>query len=129
MSQDPKEMPVLGDSPTAATLARRLSLLAGALRFPWAVSPASTGIDFMIAARPKEWTRIFAPSDSNFAKTFQIFEADIDWSRTLSDAEAKCSYLHALDRGGSYNAGIAGNELPLGETMNKDRIRAGKGKR
>lgn len=115
MSQDPKEMPVLGDSPTAATLARRLALLAGALRFPWAVSPASTGIDLMIAARPKEWKRIFAPSDSDFAKKFQIFEADIDWSRTLSDAEAKCRYVHAFDRGGSYAAGIAGLELPIGE--------------
>lgn len=115
MSQDPKEMPVLGDSPTAATLARRLALLAGALRFPWAVSPASTGIDLMIAARPKEWKRIFAPADSDFAKKFQIFEADIDWSRTLSDAEAKCRYVHAFDRGGSYAAGIAGLELPIGE--------------
>lgn len=117
MSQDPKEMPILGDSPAPAALARRLSLLAGALRFPWAVSPASTGIDLMIAARPKEWKRVFASSDAEFAKKFQIFEADIDWSRTLSDDEAKCRYVHAFDRGGSYAAGIAGLELPIGEPV------------
>lgn len=117
MNADPGEMPILSDNPTPATLARRLSLFASALRFPWMISPAATGVDLMIAARPKDWKREFSSSDPEFAKQFRVFEGDFDWSRKPTDAELSCRYLHAYDRGGSYAAGIAGLELPIGEPV------------
>ncbi len=117
MTRSAEEMPVLSGDPAPAVLARRLALFASALKFPWMISPAATGIDLMIAARPKDWKREFAPSDAEFAKQVRVFEGDFDWSRPPTEAEAKCGYLHAYDRGGSYAAGIAGLELPIGEPV------------
>ncbi|HEY5856332.1 MAG TPA: telomere-binding protein [Aldersonia sp.] len=110
------ELPIMAGDPAPATIARRLALFADALRFPWTISPAVTGIDLMKAARPKNWREEFAPADKD-APTSRItpFGGDIDWSRPVTADEAKCRYVHAYDRGGSYLAAIAGLELPVGD--------------
>ena len=116
LTDSAEEMPIVAGDPAPATIARRLALFAEALRFPWTISPAVTGIDLMKAARPKNWKDEFAPADKD-APTSLItpFGGDIDWSRPVTGAEAKCRYVHAYDRGGSYLAAIAGLELPVGE--------------
>lgn len=104
-----------------ATVARRLTLLADALRFPFKINPGVTAIDLMVATRPQgttveEWrTGALAPSTFEVPFTTNDVERDFNWTRTPTAEELRCRYVHAYDRGGSYPAAIAGLELPIGE--------------
>ena len=123
MGAGPDEMPILADQPTPAQIARRLQLLADALRFPWKINAGVTAVDLMLQTRTKKWSPqewkdvVFAPSTT--APPFGIgdVESDFDWSRPPTTEESQRRYLHAYDRGGSYVAGIAGLELPIGDPV------------
>jgi hypothetical protein len=114
------EMPILTDDPTPAQVARRLQLLADALRFPWKINAGVTAVDLMLQTRTKTWspqewkTVVFAPSTTSPPFGIGDVESDFDWSRPPTAEEGQRRYLHAYDRGGSYVAGIAGLELPIG---------------
>lgn len=120
MSTGPEEMPILADDPTPAQIARRLQLLADALRFPWKINAGVTAVDLMLQTRTKKWspqewkTVVFAPSTTTPPFGIGDVESDFDWSRPPTGDESQRRYLHAYDRGGSYVAGIAGLELPIG---------------
>lgn len=117
---DEDAMPIFADDPTAAQVARRLDLLAGALRFPWKISSSATALDLMLQARPKTWSPqdwknvVMAPSTTEAPFHIGDVEADFNWSREPTDEERAMKFMHAYDRGGSYVAGIAGTELPIG---------------
>jgi hypothetical protein len=111
------QLPVLADTPEPATLARRLALFAGALRAPWAMSAATTGIDLMVTLRAKDRERLFTPRDPVPPAQIANLEQDLDWSRAPGQAERELRYVHAYDRGGSYAAGIAGLELGMGDPV------------
>ena len=120
---DADEMPILADEPTPAQIARRLQLLADALRFPWKINAGVTAVDLMLQTKTKTWSPrdwrdvVFAPSTT--APPFGIgdVERDFDWSRPPTSEESERRYVHAYDRGGSYVAGIAGLELPIGNPV------------
>jgi hypothetical protein len=120
MGAGPDEMPILADEPTPAQIARRLQLLADALRFPWKINAGVTAVDLMLQTRTKKWSPqewkevVFAPSTTSPPFGIGDVESDFDWSRTPTTEEGQCRYVHAYDRGGSYVAGIAGLELPIG---------------
>ena len=66
---------------------------------------------------PQEWKDVvFAPSRTTPPFGIGDVESDFDWSRPTSE-ESRRRYLHAYDRGGSYVAGIAGLELPIGDPV------------
>ena len=50
------EMPIFADEPTPAQVARRLQLLADALRFPWKINAGVTAVDLMLQTRTKAWS-------------------------------------------------------------------------
>ena len=54
MGAGPDEMPILADEPTPAQVARRLQLLADALRFPWKINAGVTAVDLMLQTRHQE---------------------------------------------------------------------------
>ena len=56
MGAGPDEMPILADEPTPAQVARRLQLLADALRFPWKINAGVTAVDLMLQTRTKKWS-------------------------------------------------------------------------
>ncbi|AGB27337.1 hypothetical protein Mycsm_07243 (plasmid) [Mycobacterium sp. JS623] len=120
MGDNADEMPILTDDPTPAQIARRLQLLADALRFPWKINAGVTAVDLMLQTRTKTWspqewkTVVFAPSTTSPPFGIGDVESDFDWSRPPTADEGQRRYLHAYDRGGSYVAGIAGLELPIG---------------
>jgi len=117
------EMPILAGEPTPTQIARRLQLLADALRFPWKINAGVTAVDLMLQTRTKTWSPqewrdvVFAPSTT--APPFGIgdVESDFEWSRVPTSEECQRRYVHAYDRGGSYVAGIAGLELPIGDPV------------
>lgn len=111
------QLPVLADEPAPATLARRLALFAGALRAPWAMSPATTGIDLMVTLRARDRARLFTPREPVPPARVPTLEQDLNWSRQPAEGENGWSYVHAYDRGGSYAAGIAGLELGIGDPV------------
>ena len=117
------EMPILAGDPTPAQIARRLQLLADALQFPWKINAGVTAVDLMLQTRTKKWSPqewrsvVFAPSTTSPPFGIGDVESDFDWSRRPTAEEGQCRYLHAYDRGGSYVAGIAGLELPIGEPV------------
>ena len=84
---DADEMPIFADEPTPAQVARRLQLLADALRFPWKINAGVTAVDLMLQTRTKAWSPqewrdvVFAPSTT--APPFGIgdVERDFNWSR------------------------------------------------
>lgn len=129
--KDVDNVPILVDGPSddgitlppPDRIARRLKLLADALRFPFKVNAGVTAIDLMVASRPKgttldEWRNgPLAPSTFELPFTTNDIERDFNWTRTLTSEEQKCRYVHAYDRGGSYPAAIAGLELPIGEPI------------
>ena len=123
MGDGPDEMPILADDPSPAQIACRLKLLADALRFPWKINAGVTAVDLMLQTRtktwsPKEWKDVvFAPSTTDVPFGIGDVESDFDWSRPPTAEEASRRYVHAYDRGGSYVAGIAGLELPIGEPV------------
>ena len=123
MGAGPDEMPILADEPTPAQIARRLQLLADALRFPWKINAGVTAVDLMLQTRTKKWSPqewkevVFAPSTTSPPFGIGDVESDFDWSRTPTTDEGQCRYVHAYDRGGSYVAGIAGLELPIGDPV------------
>lgn len=123
MSTSPEEMPILADDPTPAQIARRLQLLADSLRFPWKINAGVTAVDLMLQTRTKKWspqewkTVVFAPSTTTPPFGIGDVESDFDWSRPPTGDEKQRRYLHAYDRGGSYVAGIAGLELPIGNPI------------
>jgi len=116
-------MPILAGEPTPTQIARRLQLLADALRFPWKINAGVTAVDLMLQTRTKTWSPqewrdvVFAPSTT--APPFGIgdVESDFEWSRVPTSEECQRRYVHAYDRGGSYVAGIAGLELPIGDPV------------
>ena len=114
------EMPILADDPTPAQIARRLQLLADALHFPWKINAGVTAVDLMLQTRTKTWspqewkTVVFAPSATTPPFGISDVESDFNWSRHPTEVERQHRYVHAYDRGGSYVAGIAGLELPIG---------------
>ncbi|ORX21143.1 hypothetical protein [Mycobacterium xenopi] len=123
MGAGPDEMPILADEPTPAQIARRLKLLADALRFPWKINAGVTAVDLMLQTRPKTWSPqewrgvVFAPSTTTPPFGIGDVESDFDWSRPPTSEERQRRYVHAYDRGGSYVAGIAGLELPIGDPV------------
>ena len=123
MGAGPDEMPILADEPAPAQIARRLQLLADALRFPWKINAGVTAVDLMLQTRTKKWSPhewkevVFAPSTTSPPFGIGDVESDFDWSRPPTSEESQCRYLHAYDRGGSYVAGIAGLELPIGDPV------------
>ncbi|WP_006244139.1 hypothetical protein [Mycolicibacterium tusciae] len=118
---DPDSMPIFGGDPTPAQVARRLDLLANSLKFPWKINGGVTAVDLMLQARPKSWSPqdwknvVMAPSTTEPPFGIGDVETDFNWSREPTTEERELKYLHAYDRGGSYVAGIAGTELPIGE--------------
>ncbi len=114
MNHDPLDMPVLGDDPTPAVLARRLNLFAAAVQAPWAMGGSTTGIDLMISLRAKDKHKLFTPCEPVAPARVATLEQDINWSRRPTEAESAHRFVHAYDRGGSYAAGIAGLELGIG---------------
>ncbi|WP_236057320.1 hypothetical protein [Mycobacterium sp. SM1] len=123
MGCGPDEMPILADEPTPAQIAHRLKLLADALRFPWKINAGVTAVDLMLQTRPKTWSPkewrevVFAPSTTEVPCGIGDVESDFDWSRPPTSEERRRRYVHAYDRGGSYVAGIAGLELPIGDPV------------
>ena len=123
MGAGPDEMPILADEPTPAQIAHRLQLLADALRFPWKINAGVTAVDLMLQTRTKKWSPaewrdvVFAPSTTTPPFGIGDVESDFDWSRPPTSEESQRRYLHAYDRGGSYVAGLAGLELPLGDPI------------
>ncbi|MBV8346516.1 MAG: hypothetical protein JOZ49_02960 [Mycolicibacterium sp.] len=123
MGEGPDEMPVLAGEPTPAQVARRLQLLADALQFPWKINAGVTAVDLMLQTRTKTWSPrdwrdvVFAPSTTTPPFGIADVESDFDWSRQPSSEERDRRYVHAYDRGGSYVAGIAGLELPIGDPV------------
>ena len=123
MGTGPDEMPILAEEPTPAQIARRLQLLADALRFPWKINAGVTAVDLMLQARPKTWSPqdwrdvVFAPSTTTPPFGIGDVESDFDWSRPPTSDERKLEFVHAYDRGGSYVAGIAGLEVPIGDPV------------
>jgi len=117
------EMPILADEPSPAQIARRLKLLADGLGYPWKINAGVTAVDLMLQTRtkafsPDEWKNVvFAPSTTEAPFGMGDVESDFDWSRPPTEAEASCRFVHAYDRGGSYVAGIAGLELPIGDPV------------
>lgn len=124
-SPDP-DMPILVGDPDPATVARRLKLFADTLDFPWKISGPTTGLDLVKEARPKtygpaEWREtVWARSGFALPSGIGLVARDYAWSRKPTPAEAACKYCHAYDRGGSYLAGLAGLELPIGEPEHKN---------
>ena len=82
-----------------------------------------TAVDLMLQTRtktwsPQEWKQVvFAPSTTSPPFGIGDVESDFDWSRPPTSEEGQRRYLHAYDRGGSYVAGIAGLELPIGDPV------------
>ena len=117
------EMPILADEPAPAQIAHRLKLLADALRFPWKINAGVTAVDLMLQTRTKTWSPqqwrdvVFAPSTTTPPFGIGDVESDFDWSRPPTSEERQRRYVHAYDRGGSYVAGIAGLELPIGDPV------------
>jgi len=80
-------------------------------------------VDLMLQTRTKTWSPqewkevVFAPSTTSPPFGIGDVESDFDWSRTPTTDEGQCRYVHAYDRGGSYVAGIAGLELPIGDPV------------
>ena len=123
MGAGPDEMPILADDPAPARIARRLQLLADALRFPWKINAGVTAVDLMLQTRTKTWSPrdwrdvVFAASTITAPFGIGDVESDFDWSRPPTSDEHERRYVHAYDRGGSYVAGIAGLELPIGNPV------------
>ncbi|MGH4001409.1 MAG: hypothetical protein ACRDTJ_28565, partial [Pseudonocardiaceae bacterium] len=116
-----ERQPLFADNPGPGTLARRLALFAGALQAPFTMSAATTGLDLMVDLRAKDRDRMFAPVENlPFPATVSTLEAEVNWSRKPTAEEAGCEFIHAYDRGGSYAAGIAGLELPVGEPVHHE---------
>nr|WP_260860836.1 hypothetical protein [Mycobacterium tilburgii] len=123
MGCGPDEMPILADEPTPAQIAHRLKLLADTLRFPWKINAGVSAVDLMLQTRTKTWSPqewrddVFAPSTTTPPFGIGDVESDFDWSRQPTSEESQRRYVHAYDRGGSYVAGIAGLELPIGDPV------------
>lgn len=104
----------VGADPDAESLARRLQLYADHVGYPWRVAASATGTDLMIGLRWNDREELFTPATP--VPPAQVpLEPDLNWSRIPYEHEQECQYLHVYDRGGSYAAGIAGLELPIGE--------------
>ncbi len=120
---DTDAMPIFAEDPTPAQVARRLQILADALKFPWKINGGVTAVDLMLQARPKTWSPadwknvVLAPSTTEVPFSMGDVESDFNWSREPTNQERELTYLHAYDRGGSYVAGIAGTELPIGDPV------------
>ena len=123
MGSGPDEMPILADHPSPAQIASRLKLLADALQYPWKINAGVTAVDLMLQTRTKTWSPdewknvVFAPSTTDVPFGIGDVESDFDWSRPPTAEEVRRLYVHAYDRGGSYVAGIAGLELPIGDPV------------
>lgn len=120
-------LPILDDDSLAdaapAVVARRLQLFADTMRMPYRVTNAVTGLDLMLATRPRTHTfekwrdEVFAPSNTKEPYGMPDVEEDFYWSRVPTEKESAMRYLHAYDRGGSYMAAIPGLELPIGNPV------------
>lgn len=113
MTRDGADVPLMGDDPDHATLARRIGLLASALGHPYQLSGSTTGLDLMTALRWKDRESFFARHEP-VPPALSNVELDLSWSRKPTAAEADHEFVHAYDRSGSYLAGVAGLELGVG---------------
>lgn len=111
-------MPLLGATllsgdASAAQVARRLGEYSRLTGAGWHLSPHATGLDLMAhlrRGRAEEFARTTVPDVAR-----RIGDPDLNWCRPPSAEESGMTYVHAYDRGGSYLAGVAGLELPVGE--------------
>lgn len=111
---------LLRDDPAPGTLARRLALFAEAMHAPFTMSASTTGLDLMVDLRARDRDRLFTVTENlPWAAEISTTENDINWSRKLTGEEAEFKFIHAYDRGGSYAAGMAGLELPIGEPVHQ----------
>ena len=108
---------LISDAPAPATLARRLSLFADALKTPYSINAATTGQDLMFHTAPSKEERIarFTPHKPVPPAEIATLEMDINWHRQPTAEELDHHWIHAYDRGGSYLAGVSGVELGIGE--------------
>jgi hypothetical protein len=105
---------LVDDDPDPVTIARRLQRFADALGATYTISASTTGLDLMQVLHWKKREVLFAPSRPVPPAEISTLEADIDWHRPPSEAEAEHRWVHAYDRGGSYLAGVSGLELGIG---------------
>lgn len=111
--KDP-ELPLTGDNPDPATLARRIGRLATELGFAFQMHPGHAGLDLLRALRLKDRERLFRIHDAIPPALWQNTEVDLNWSRVPTEEELQHTYLHAYDRGGSHVAAATGLDLPIG---------------
>lgn len=116
MTTDGADVPLMNGDPDHPTLARRIGLLADALRQPYQLSGSSTGLDLMTALRWKDRERFFAVREPVPPAMMNV-EADISWTRKPTADELAHEFVHAYDRSGSYLAGVSGLELGVGEPI------------
>lgn len=103
-----------------ATLAKRLQRFADVMGIGWHVSAQSVGLDLMEHLQYKRREELFVARSPELIvppATLGSIEGDFDWSRPPTAQEAELGYVHLYDRGGSYLAGIAGTELPIGDPV------------
>ena len=104
---DTEHAPLLiTDDPTPATLARRLQMFASVLGEPWHFSSQTTGFQLAETLRWKD-RGMLAPSE-RIPPTSVNIEVDVRWSRTPSEEEAGCRYVHGYDRNSAYLAALGG---------------------
>lgn len=106
---------VRADDAGPAQIAHRLGEFARLMGTSWHVSGHSVGLDLMRALRVKRKDEFVVHDVPPVAKT--MVDPDLNWCRPPSEAlgETSLEYVHAYDRGGSYLAGVAGLELPVGD--------------
>lgn len=117
---DPSTWPTLADDPTPAVFARRMQLLADAMRFPFKVSAQTTGLDLASNCRVRDRKEAFAPSNPCPPAEIPNLEADHNWVRKPTAEESRMRYVHAFDRGGSYAGAVAGLEMGIGDPDHLD---------
>lgn len=114
MNPAQSEPRLMTGDPTAQQLARRIGLLAAAMRYPFQHGASSTGLDLMTGLRsPRERERLFQVVEP-CPPAMLLIEDDIDWCRPPTDEEGRHQWCHAYDRAGSYLGGIAGLKLGIG---------------
>lgn len=94
------------------TLVERLGRFADLLGTSYHVTPQITGMDLMRALRVKADEEFLTHEPAG-----KRGEVDFDWCRRPTSEESRMRFVHAYDRGGSYLAGIAGAEMPIGEPV------------
>ena len=97
------------------TIARRLGLFSQVLGTGYHLSQHATGLDLMRSLRQKRSTEFVVHNPP--APALSIGDPDLNWARRPVGDESSATYVHAYDRGGAHLAGVAGLELPVGDTV------------